>query len=205
MLLRQPAAELERLLYDRAIRAHQLSAPPIFIIGHARSGTTHLHNLLALDPRFAFISYLQTSLPRQFMCITRPELALLRAALPATRGMDNVRMTLESAQEEEMALGILGDICSYKCFYFPRRLIHHFSESVLLENVPAEKLQRFKDTYRMLVKKISYAAGGSRQILFKNPTSTCRIPLLLELFPDARFIHIVRDPHEVFHSMQKLW
>src|SRR5687767_13430189 len=28
--------------------------PPLFVLGHWRSGTTHLHNLLTIDARFAF-------------------------------------------------------------------------------------------------------------------------------------------------------
>ncbi len=41
--------------------------------------------------------------------------------------------------------------------------------------------------------------------MLKSPTHTCRIPALLELFPGARFIHIVRDPHIVFPSTINLW
>jgi hypothetical protein len=41
--------------------------------------------------------------------------------------------------------------------------------------------------------------------MLKSPTHTCRIPALLELFPDARFVHIVRDPFVVFPSTVNLW
>jgi hypothetical protein len=44
-----------------------------------------------------------------------------------------------------------------------------------------------------------------RRLVLKSPTHTCRIPALLELFPDARFVHIIRDPFVVFPSTVNLW
>src|SRR5262249_28192899 len=41
-------ARLERWWYGRQVAAAHVQAP-LFILGHYRSGTTHLHNLLALD------------------------------------------------------------------------------------------------------------------------------------------------------------
>jgi hypothetical protein len=48
-------------------------------------------------------------------------------------------------------------------------------------------------------------ANGGRRLVLKSPPHTCRIPILLELFPDARFIHIVRDPYVVYPSTLHLW
>ena len=45
-----------RLLFGRRIARQPLHPEPVFILGHPRTGTTHLHNLLALDPAFAFCS-----------------------------------------------------------------------------------------------------------------------------------------------------
>jgi hypothetical protein len=44
-----------------------------------------------------------------------------------------------------------------------------------------------------------------RRLVLKSPTHSCRIPTLLELFPDARFVHIIRDPYVVFPSTVNLW
>jgi hypothetical protein len=41
--------------------------------------------------------------------------------------------------------------------------------------------------------------------VLKSPTHSFRIPTLRRLFPDARFVHIVRDPYVVFPSTVNLW
>jgi hypothetical protein len=52
------------------------------------------------------------------------------------------------------------------------------------------------------LQKLSWKS--QRPLVLKSPTHTCRIKLLLELFPDAKFIHIRRHPFEVFRSMKKM-
>ncbi|MEO8269188.1 MAG: sulfotransferase, partial [Aureliella sp.] len=46
-------AGLQSLFHGRRIRETQITAPPIFILGHWRSGTTLLHEMLVGDPQFA--------------------------------------------------------------------------------------------------------------------------------------------------------
>jgi hypothetical protein len=54
-----------------------------------------------------------------------------------------------------------------------------------------------------LYKKITWLTG--KQIVSKNPYHTMRMPLLKEMFPGARFIHITRSPYEVVPSTMKMW
>ena len=42
-------------------------------------------------------------------------------------------------------------------------------------------------------------------MVLKSPPHTCRIKVLLELFPNAKFVHIVRDPYVIFPSTLNLW
>ena len=49
------------------------------------------------------------------------------------------------------------------------------------------------------------AAKRNRRIVLKSPTHTARVKTLLEVFPDARFVHIVRDPLALFPSTMRLW
>ena len=42
-------------------------------------------------------------------------------------------------------------------------------------------------------------------LVLKSPPHLGRLPVLLEMFPDARFVHIVRDPYAVFPSTVRFW
>jgi hypothetical protein len=54
------------------------------------------------------------------------------------------------------------------------------------------------------LRQLTWRAGG-KPLVLKSPPHTARVRLLLELFPDARFVHIVRDPRRVFPSTVWLW
>ena len=194
--------QFEHLLYRSRIAATVLEKDPIFILGHWRSGTTHLHNLLSRDPQFAWISFLQTVMPLDFLGKLKIAPPIIERILPETRGMDNVSLTLDSPQEEEMALGNMNPLCYYNCYYFPEKLREHYRRSVLLDGLEKGELERFASAYRYLLQKLTLANEGKR-LLLKNPASTTRARWLKTVFPNARFIHIVRNPYNVFCSTVK--
>ena len=198
--LRFPLALIEKVKYGAEIRREKLVKPPIFLIGHWRSGTTHLHNLMSRDPQFGFLKFSETAMP---MDMLGPKVRIARRiidrALPKTRGYDNVKLALDEPQEEEMALGNLNPIGYYSIYYLPQDMDGHRDRSLFFEGVSAGALRRFKKNYEFLIRKVSYVKGG-RQLLFKNPPSTTRMEMILEMYPDAKFIHIVRNPWPVFSS-----
>jgi hypothetical protein len=52
----------------------------------------------------------------------------------------------------------------------------------------------------------TYAAmTGSRIVGDKTPEYVTQVPLLSSYFPDAKFVHIVRDPRDYVVSMRKAW
>jgi hypothetical protein len=56
-----------------------------------------------------------------------------------------------------------------------------------------------------LPKRLSQIAvlSGADAVILKNTSSSARVPLLAELFPQALFIHVLRDPHAVIRSLIK--
>ena len=199
--LRHPFTVIEKLAWGEHVRRYQLPHDPVFIIGHWRSGTTHLHNLLSHDPRFSYLDFGQTAMPHNLLnksnFIGR---WFISRSLPKRRGYDNVELTLESPQEEEeMALGSLNPLGYYCVYYFPRDMKRHFERAVFFNGASEQEIAQFKRAYVTLAKKLSIA-NGERQLLFKNPPSTARITLLRDLFPRAKFIYIHRNPYEVFAS-----
>jgi omega-hydroxy-beta-dihydromenaquinone-9 sulfotransferase len=179
--------------------------PPIFIVGHWRSGTTYLHNLMSRDPRFIFPTVLDTLRPDLFFPgilegITR---RLLVATLPPTRPMDDVPIRCDLPQEEEWALAIMGVESFVNCFFFPRHRTAIFAREVLFEGWTPEPLQVWDDRLRCYLAKLILRAP-QRRLLLKNPAHSARILHLRELFPGAKFIHIHRDPLAVIKSTIKM-
>lgn len=50
------------------------------------------------------------------------------------------------------------------------------------------------------LRKLQYTRGADKRLVLKSPVHTARVKLLLELFPDAQFVYIHRDPYDVFRS-----
>lgn len=198
--VRFPNTVYEMLAFGRRIRETRLEKPPVFLVGHWRSGTTHLHNLMSRDPQFGFLQFSETAMP---LDILGPLMSFgvkaIDRALPATRGYDNVKLTLEEPQEEEMALGNLNPLGYYLIYYFPQYMALHRDRSMFFEETTERERENFRKQYEFLLRKITVAKGG-RQLLLKNPPSTTRMPLILDMFPDAKFVHIVRNPWPVFRS-----
>tara|TARA_R110000850_G_scaffold242756_3_gene367563 strand:- start:772 stop:1938 length:1167 start_codon:yes stop_codon:yes gene_type:complete len=198
--LRLPLATIEKVKYGGAIHRQTLKKPPVFLIGHWRSGTTHLHNLMSRDPQFGYLKFSETAMPLDML---GPKVRIARRiidrALPEDRGFDKVRLTLDEPQEEEMALGNLNPIGYYGVYYMPGNMEEQRDRSLFFEGCREDEIDRFRRSYEFLIRKVNYVKGG-RQLLFKNPPSTTRMEMILKMHPDAKFVHIVRNPWEVYCS-----
>ena len=204
IIVRSPKIVAEHLKLRRGMAAQKLDRGPVFVIGHWRSGTTHLHNLLSQDPNFGWLNFAEAGMPLDCNGKFKAGRWFMRKSMPKTRGMDAVSISPNTPQEEELALGNMYTLSFFNTFYFPSKLMTHYREGVLLEGISAGKLDKFASTYRYLVRKFTHLSGG-KLMLFKNPANTARIAFLRKQFPNAKFIHIVRNPFEVYASTQKLW
>lgn len=193
---------LQELLYGRRIDQLQITQPPIFILGHWRCGTTLLHELLILDQQHAFPNTWQCFSPNHFLLTERLGKKYLKFVLPKQRPMDNMPLNWEYPQEDEFALCNLGLPTPYASIIFPNEP-PQYREYLNLEGLAPEELDRWKRTFEKFLKQVTYA--NPKRIVLKSPPHTARIKVLLELFPDARFVHIARDPYVVFPSTIHLW
>jgi hypothetical protein len=188
-------------LYGQRMRQTRLQ-PPLFILGHWRSGTTLLHELLVQDPRHGFPDTLQCMAP----CVHLVMGPLLRRyfnwILPARRIMDNMAVGWGRPQEDEFALALLGAPSPYLGIAFPNEGPLD-ADALDLDGLPPRLRAKWKRTLLWFLRAV--AVRDPRRLVLKSPPHTCRIPTLLELFPDARFVHIVRDPYAVFASTVNLW
>jgi hypothetical protein len=80
--------------------------------------------------------------------------------------------------------------------------MEYYNNFVDFNNLKPSTIEEFKEVYLDYVKKVSFAHNHKRLVL-KNPSNTSRIKFLLELFPNAKFIHIIRNPYHVYLSMKR--
>lgn len=201
---RLPFSLAERALV--AARRGQVAGapPPVFILGHWRSGTTHLYNVMSQSDRFAYVSPFATALPWDFLILGRLLEPMLAKALPKHRYIDNVAVTAESPQEDEIALANMTPLSFYHGLYFPRRLAGHFNAGVFFDGCGAAAIAAWQRILRYYYDKLMLAQPG-RRLLIKNPVYTARAAMLKTMWPGAKFIHIHRNPYVVFFSMRNFY
>lgn len=196
--------EQELRNYSAAIDAARINDEPVFILGHWRSGTTFLHNLMVRDTeQFAYPTTYQATFPHTFLTTERIIPRYAERFTPETRRIDNMAFRLDLPQEDEFALCNATGYSSLLGMVFPHRA-KHYERYIDMRTVPEAEIVRWKDAMRWFMRKLSYRNPG-RTIVLKSPPHTARIRLLLELFPKARFIHIARNPYAIFQSCRHMY
>ena len=175
---------------------------PVFILGHWRSGTTHLQYLLSQDPQYVSPSTYDVVFPHNTSLSDGRFARFLGRFLPDKRLQDRMALSMSVPNEDEIAYAAMGLPTPYLHLAFPRREAR-YRRFLTFEAASAAERARFMTGVRRYLSRIGSKNPG-RTLLLKSPPHTARIGLLLEMFPDARFIHIHRDPHVVFQSTRHL-
>lgn len=202
-LVSQAMAVLQSVLYGRKASRAEVRRDPVIILGLWRSGTTLLHELLALDGRHTFPDTLACFAPESFLLGGRStRKKLLRPLLPPTRPMDNMPMDWDLPQEDEFAICALGLPSPYENAAFPRHApvsCERLDPAGLGPGAAADWKRRYLRFLRFL------ALRDQRRLVLKSPGHMGRLPTLLDVFPEARFVLIVRDPLSVVPSAVNTW
>ena len=188
--------------YRRRVAATSLVDDPVFIVGHWRSGTTYLHELLTCDDRFATPTTYQCFAANHFLLTESWLPRLVWFLVPRRRPMDNVQVGWQAPQEDEFALCSLGVPSPYLRIAFPNDA-DDYLRYLDLQDVDAATLAAWQAALRWFLQSMTYATG--RQLVLKSPTHTGRVGLLAQMFPRAKFLHIVRNPLTLYASTMKLW
>ena len=195
-LFNTPLAWYEERSWPRAIE-HTVVPPPLFVLGHYRSGTTHLQYLLSHNSSFAYPNLFQSFFPHTFLSTERSLAWLVQLGLVRHRFQDHVRLSLRSPMEDEIALCISTGLSPHMSWALPDQS-SFYDRFLTFQDASGEEVGRWKSALLQFVKKLTLKHG--RMLVLKSPPHTARIRLLLEVFPEARFVHIHRDPHAVFRS-----
>src|SRR4051812_6161728 len=91
----------EERAYMPQVRAVEMP-PPVFVLGHWRSGTTHLHHLLAADRRFATPNVYQTSYPHTFLTTESRSPPLVGGGLPPTPPKGKLRQGPHAPHQDQV-------------------------------------------------------------------------------------------------------
>ena len=190
-------ASLEKRRFDRRVQSVVL-LPPLFILGHWRSGTTFLHEILSRDERFGYPNSYQVSFPHTFLSTEKFGARLMAPFLPRRRPMDGMEMKFSSPQEDEFA--ICASTLQSPClgWVFPRQR-HEFARYLTLKSLRTEELAQWRNAFLWFLKKVQLR-WDQRPLVLKSPPHTARIRHLMECFPEAKFVHIRRDPYRVIQS-----
>jgi len=203
--LTSPFRVYESLCHGPGVRKVELHPQPVFLIGHWQSGHSPLHLLFSRDQQFAYLDTVQSAFPASFLCsewLLRPLMnRLLRGK---DRGSDSIELTTRLPQGSDLPMASLSEFSTYHSYVFPQMAETVFNRGVLLDGLSEKELSRWKDDYRFLMQKIAYATGKSR-LLVRNASDTARIPYLLSLFPEAKFVYISRNPHAMIRATNDRW
>lgn len=203
---------LDPILFP-SLRRTQVVAPT-FCIGHARSGTTYLHRLMAADPQFSYALMYELFFPS----LLEKRLLRLLFRVDASVFGKRLRRRLDAAEErrfaptddmhktgffvpEEDDFFLTWSLCSgfwIVMFPFMGELDFYY-----VDRWPERKRRRVMGFYKECVRRqIALNGGGTH--LSKNPTFCGRVESLIETFPDARFVVPLRNPDETIPSLLKL-
>jgi omega-hydroxy-beta-dihydromenaquinone-9 sulfotransferase len=156
----------------------------IVVLGYWRSGTTLLHELLCLDPRYSFPTTHACMNPHHFLLSEAGVLARGDPGVP--RPMDEMEVRPGSPQEDEFALLSLGARSPYEALLAPAKLNQALKLADPRDLAPLEEQQWRKASLSFLSGVSVHGAG--RPLILKSPTHCFRLATLRELLPDARFV-----------------
>ena len=194
---------VDRLVLPKKVNSFVFKESPLFIIGHWRSGTTFLHNLLTKDPVAGYTTTYQAVFPNNMKSKWLFK-TFMRVFMPDERPGDGMKIAVNLPQEDEYALSNITHRAYYHFFYFPSSYPSLYKESIRFDGVSEEELKEWKKNYQQMVIKALINTNGDRPVL-KNPLNTGRMLQLLDIFQEAKLIFIIRNPVIVYLSTKKFY
>jgi len=159
---------------------------PIFIIGVERSGTTLLYSILANHPDLYWLSRLDSALPSN-PCISSLVRQLL-SPISVKSAYIAIPGTISLSQ---------GMLPPSECLPYWRQIFKWGDEANYLieddrftEADVDERIKRF--LHEDL--KLRLLWMQKKRLLFKQPGFSLKVRFINAVFPDALFLHIIRDP-----------
>jgi hypothetical protein len=202
-----PLAFVQFLCYSRKIRNTSIANDPVFILGHYRSGTTYLHKLMASDRQFGYISNYDALFVNSNLVFGKKMQPVFQWLINTFRVKNpffhnSIVLLSEPTEEDDYLMNKVSAYSAYWGLVFPKRWREWLNNSPQLYD-PQYRKGWIKE-YLKTLRAATFRSGGRRLVL-KSPPNTERISLLLQLFPNAKFIYLYRNPYHLYYSARNMW
>lgn len=197
-------APIQNKRYAKRLADQPMEQDPVFILGHWRSGTTFVHNVLSCDKSFGYCTTYQTVFPHLMMFGQPFFKKNMSWLMPDKRPTDNMELAVDLPQEEEFALSNMMPYTYYNFWFYPEYQEEYCDKYMLFDGITPEELRVWEETFTKLIKISLWNTGGTR-FLSKNPPHTGRVKELVKMFPGAKFIYLMRNPYTVFESTRSFF
>lgn len=197
-------APIQEKRYQKQLANQPLKNDPLFILGHWRSGTTFVHNVLSCDKRFGYCTTYQTVFPHLMMFGQPFFKKNMSWLMPDKRPTDNMELAVDLPQEEEFAISNMCPYTFYNFWFFPKYIQEYCDKYLIFKDIKPAELNAWEEAFKKLI-KISLWNTGGEQFLSKNPPHTGRVKELVKMFPNAKFIYLMRNPYTVFESTRSFF
>jgi omega-hydroxy-beta-dihydromenaquinone-9 sulfotransferase len=202
-----PFAFLQFLLYSQKLNKTIILKSPVFILGHYRSGTTLLQKLMVSDKQFGYITnydalFANTNLlfGRRMQSVFQRLINIFRIKNPFFH--NSILQLSEPTEEDDYLMNKASAYTAYWGLVFPKKWRKWLNGSTQFSC--KKYSDGWKIEYLRTLKYITFKSKG-KQLVLKNPPNTERIYLLLEMFPQAKFIFIYRNPYHLYYSINNMW
>lgn len=207
IIFASPFTLLQFLLYEQRIKNTAVSKDPVFILGHYRTGTTYLQKLMASDRRFGSLTNYDSLFPNTNLIFGRKMRQLFQHIINTLKIKNpffhnSIVQLAEAAEEDDYLMNKASPYTAYWGLVFPKRWREWLNGSKQFMN--QEYYDGWKRAYMKTIKYATFKNKG-KQLVLKSPPNTERIGILLEMFPNAKFIYIYRNPFHLYYSILNMW
>lgn len=168
---------------------------PIYLMGLPRSGTTMLQDLICAHPELAYFTNSMHAY-REAFCAVEDIRKRLNLDFAGERFLkDGVEISPGSPNEGLLFTAEWAGVDIFSLEY----------TEVNLADFSPEKLEEAREILRRVIWCFSHEDGKPRRFFNKNPGMVTSFTTTHEMYPDAKFVHIIRDPRKCANSMLKLY
>jgi hypothetical protein len=202
-----PFAFFQFLFYSQKINKTIISKSPVFILGHYRSGTTLLQKLMVSDKQFGYLINYDALFANSNLLFGRKMQSFFQRLINIFRIKNpffhnSIVLLSEPTEEDDYLMNKASAYSAYWGLVFPKRWHDWLNGSTQFSR--KKYSDGWKKEYLRTLKYVTFKNNG-KQLVLKNPPNTERLCLLLEMFPQAKFILIYRNPYYLYYSIKNMW